>query len=59
MSAPTAVMLATDTVEITGGVLSTVTPTARAVAVFPAASLATAVRVCGPSAATLLFQDIE
>src|SRR5439155_26647754 len=59
MSAPTAVMLAADTVEITGGVLSTVTPTAAAVAVFPAASRATAVRLCVPLAGKVVFQETE
>src|SRR6059036_790110 len=59
MSAPAEEMLEAVTVEITGVVLSTVTPTAAAVAVFPAASRATAVRLCVPLAAKVVFQETE
>src|SRR5712692_1069609 len=59
MSAPAEEMLEADTVEISGGVLSTVTLTAAEVAVFPAASRATAVRVWAPSATKVVFQEIE
>src|SRR5205809_7748556 len=59
MIAPLEEMLEADTVEISGGVLSTVTPTAAAVAVFPAASRATAVRLCVPLAAMVVFQETE
>ncbi len=51
-------MLEAETVEISGGVLSTVTLTAAA-AVFPAASRATAMRVWAPSATKVVFQEIE
>src|SRR5437870_10541784 len=59
MIAPAEEMLEADTVEITGEVLSTVTPTAAEVAVFPAASRATAVRLCVPLVAKLVFQETE
>jgi hypothetical protein len=42
-----------------GGVLFTVTLTTVDVVVFPAASLATAVKVCAPSGTVVLFQTIE
>src|SRR5439155_25191815 len=46
--------------ETAGGVVSaTVTLTAVAVAVLPAASRATAVSVCAPMAATAVFQLVE
>src|SRR6266704_2600104 len=57
MSAPAEEMLEADTVEISGGVVATVTPTAAAVAVFAAASRATAVRLCVPLAAKEVFQE--
>src|SRR2546422_9537944 len=59
MIAPAEEMLEADTVAITGGVLSTVTLTAAAVAVFPAASRATAVRLCVPLVAKVVFQETE
>src|SRR5436309_14563698 len=59
MSAPVEVMLEAETVEISGGVLSTVTLTAAEVAVFPAASRATAVRVWTPFATKVVFQVME
>src|SRR5437867_10762785 len=43
--------------EITGGALSTVTLTAADVAVFPAASRATAVRVCCPLLAAVVVHE--
>src|SRR5437899_7493795 len=43
--------------EAVGGALSTVTLTAAEVAVFPAASRATAVRVCAPLVAVGVFQE--
>src|SRR2546427_1948915 len=57
MIAPAEEMLEADTVAITGGVLSTVTLTAAAVAVFPTASRATAVRLCVPLVAKVVFQE--
>ena len=42
-----------------GGVLSTVTATAAEVVVLPAASRATAVRVCEPSATLVVSQATE
>ena len=45
--------------ETVGGLLSTVTLTAGDVAVFPAASRATAVRVWEPLAASVVFQEME
>src|SRR5437867_11846004 len=54
-------MLNADTEEMTGGVVSfaTVTLTAAEVAVFPAASRATAVKVWDPLEAEVVFQEIE
>src|SRR5207244_3526097 len=43
--------------ETVGGALSTVTLTAAEVAVFPAASRATAVRVCAALVAVVVFQE--
>ena len=45
--------------EMVGGVLSTVTLTAAAVAVFPAASRATAVKLWAPLVAKVLFHETE
>src|SRR5207249_5184679 len=45
--------------EMVGGVLSTVTLTAAAVAVFPAASRATAVKLWFPLEAKMLFHETE
>src|SRR2546425_6341288 len=44
--------------EITGGALSTVTLTAAAVAVLPAASRATAVRLCAPLLAAVVAHEM-
>src|SRR5439155_5912905 len=55
------VMLNADTEEMTGGVVSftTVTLTGAEVALLPAASRATAVKVCEPFEAEVVFQEIE
>src|SRR5438552_17911630 len=45
--------------ETVGALLSTVTLTAAAVAVLPAASRATAVKLCEPLLAVVVFQEIE
>ena len=60
VTVPATVAPATGAVrETVGGVrsLATVTLTAVAVAVFPAASRATAVRVCSPLEAVAVFQE--
>ena len=57
MIAPAKEMLEAETVEIRGGVLSTVTLTAGDVAVLPAASRATAAMVWAPSAPKAVFQE--
>src|SRR5213592_4740843 len=46
-------------IEMVGAALSTVTLTAAAVVVLPAASRATAVRVCAPLVAPVVFQEME
>src|SRR5262245_49337871 len=48
-----------DTTGATVSTLSTETPTADEVVVLPAASRATAVTACGPSATVALFHEIE
>src|SRR2546425_4047474 len=58
MSAPAEEMLEADTVEISGGVLSTVTLTAAEAVVSPAASRATAVRAWAAFVAVVVDQEI-
>jgi hypothetical protein len=50
---------AAETVEIAGGLLSTVTVMALLVALLPAVSIPTAVSVYEPSGKTVVFQEIE
>jgi hypothetical protein len=59
MVPPTAAPLAGDVIDAVGGVLSTVTETGDDVLVFPAASRATAVSVCGPSGVAEVIQRTE